>query len=125
MPARAQDTQKMPSRSPPRGRPRSRSLYTDVSQPDSRSPSRPRRTVSPRSLSRSPRRSGRYRSETRSRSRSISPVVRSTKVCSSKLDSIGTNGSRSLLRNLPKTLMKITFERYSVHMDKFETWICP
>ncbi|KAE8443179.1 hypothetical protein EG329_002277 [Mollisiaceae sp. DMI_Dod_QoI] len=80
----------MPSRSPSRGRTRTRSPYSDVSNPRavSRSPSRPRRTISPRSPSRSPRRNGRYRSESRSRSashgRSPSPI-RSTKVVVEKL----------------------------------------
>ncbi|PSS14829.1 hypothetical protein M430DRAFT_67483 [Amorphotheca resinae ATCC 22711] len=80
----------MPSRSPsPRGRPRTRSPYSDISngrRSDTRSLSRPRRTISPRSLSRSPRRNGRYRSESRSvsRGRSLSPV-RSTKVVVEKL----------------------------------------
>ncbi|RDW62090.1 hypothetical protein BP6252_11523 [Coleophoma cylindrospora] len=70
------------SASPTRGRPRSRSL-TPMSGA-SRSPSRPRRTISPRSESRSPRRNGRYRSESRSISRSPSPI-RSTKVVIEKL----------------------------------------
>ncbi|TVY78310.1 RNA-binding protein with serine-rich domain [Lachnellula suecica] len=76
----------MPSRSPSRGRQRSRSPYSDHSHPDSRSASRPRRTISPRSLSRSPRRNGRYRSASRSASRGRSPSpVRSTKVVIEKL----------------------------------------
>lgn len=75
----------MSTRSPPRGRPRSRSPYSEASRPDSRSPSRPRRSITPRSPSHSPRRNGRYRSESRSlsRSRSRSPArspIRSTKV---------------------------------------------
>ncbi|RDW66940.1 hypothetical protein BP5796_09689 [Coleophoma crateriformis] len=70
------------SASPTRGRPRSRSL-TPISGA-SRSPSRPRRTISPRSESRSPRRNGRYRSQSRSISRSPSPL-RSTKVVIEKL----------------------------------------
>merc|ERR1711964_343987 len=66
----------------PRGRVRTRSPYSDVSKGrgDSRSPSRPRRSITPRSISRSPRRNGRYRSE----SRSVSPG-RSTKVVIEKL----------------------------------------
>ncbi|KAH8660680.1 hypothetical protein BGZ60DRAFT_471613 [Tricladium varicosporioides] len=83
----------MTSRSPLRGRPRTRSPYSDASRPESRSRSRsvsrPRRTISPRSPSRSPRRNGRYRSESRSLSRgrggrSLSPI-RSTKVVVEKL----------------------------------------
>ncbi|KAG0644989.1 Serine arginine-rich splicing factor SR45 [Hyphodiscus hymeniophilus] len=50
------------SPSPSRGRPRTRSPYSDE-RPESRSrsASRPRRTISPRSPSRTPRRNGRYR----------------------------------------------------------------
>ncbi|KAE9365447.1 RNA-binding domain-containing protein [Stipitochalara longipes BDJ] len=81
----------MPSRSPspPRGRPRTRSPYSEVSnhRPESQSPDR-RRSISPRSASRSPRRNGRYRTVSRSRSpsrgRSPSPI-RSTKVVIEKL----------------------------------------
>merc|ERR1712093_871538 len=72
----------------PRGRVRTRSPYSDVSKGrgDSRSPSRPRRSITPRSISRSPRRNGRYRSESRSVSRGRSPSpVRSTKVVIEKL----------------------------------------
>ncbi|KAG4429526.1 hypothetical protein IFR05_014985 [Cadophora sp. M221] len=72
----------------PRGRARSRSPYSDVSKGrgDSRSASRPRRSITPRSVSRSPRRNGRYRSESRSVSRGRSPSpVRSTKVVIEKL----------------------------------------
>ncbi|PVH76313.1 RNA-binding domain-containing protein [Cadophora sp. DSE1049] len=72
----------------PRGRVRTRSPYSDVSKGrgDSRSISRPRRSITPRSISRSPRRNGRYRSESRSVSRGRSPSpVRSTKVVIEKL----------------------------------------
>ncbi|KAH6718518.1 hypothetical protein DL95DRAFT_338442 [Leptodontidium sp. 2 PMI_412] len=72
----------------PRGRARSRSLYSDVSKGrgNSRSASRPRRSITPRSVSRSPRRNGRYRSESRSVSRGRSPSpIRSTKVVIEKL----------------------------------------
>jgi len=80
----------MPSRSPSRGRPRTRSPYSDASdnRPPSRSVSRPRRTISPRSRSpsRTPRRNGRYRSPSRSVSRGRSPSpLRSTKVVVEKL----------------------------------------
>ncbi|CAG8948942.1 hypothetical protein HYFRA_00002070 [Hymenoscyphus fraxineus] len=74
------------SPAPPRGRSRTRSPYSEASRPGSRSPSRPRRTVSPRSTSRNPRRNGRYRSESRSASRGRSPSpIRSTKVVIEKL----------------------------------------
>ncbi|KAL3417168.1 RNA recognition domain-containing protein [Phlyctema vagabunda] len=77
----------MPSRSPSpgRGRSRTRSLTPLSAESRSRSASRPRRTISPRQDSRSPRRnSGRYRSESRSISRSPSPI-RSTKIVIEKL----------------------------------------
>ncbi|KIN08096.1 hypothetical protein OIDMADRAFT_140562 [Oidiodendron maius Zn] len=78
----------MRPRSPPRGRPRTRSPYSDISgdRQRSRSLSRPRRSISPRSASRSPPRNGRDRSESRSvsRGRSASPL-RSTKIVVEKL----------------------------------------
>ncbi|KAH8816891.1 hypothetical protein F5884DRAFT_238544 [Xylogone sp. PMI_703] len=83
----------MTSRSPSRGRSRTRSPYSEESRGHrdlSRSVSRPRRTISPRSPSRTPRRNGRYRSGSRSRSRSYgrsrsASPVRSTKVVVEKL----------------------------------------
>ncbi|CCU76601.1 unnamed protein product [Blumeria hordei] len=75
------------SPSPARGRPRARSIYSDHGRKVSRSSSRPRRSISPRS---SPRRNSRYKSESRGRSwsptdeRSLSPP-RSTKIVVEKL----------------------------------------
>ncbi|KAL2062146.1 hypothetical protein VTL71DRAFT_6412 [Oculimacula yallundae] len=72
----------------PRGRVRSRTPLSDVSKGrgESRSASRPRRSITPRSVSRGSRRNGRYRSESRSVSRGRSPSpVRSTKVVIEKL----------------------------------------
>ncbi|KAI6250680.1 RNA-binding protein with serine-rich domain [Erysiphe necator] len=62
----------MPSQSPSpsRGRQRERSVYSNQGRTASRSPSKPRRSITPRTVSRSPRRTSRYRSESRSRSRS-------------------------------------------------------
>ncbi|RFU32418.1 hypothetical protein B7463_g3914, partial [Scytalidium lignicola] len=83
----------MSSRSQSRGRSHTRSPYSEESRghrESSRSLSRPRRTISPRSSSRTPRRNGKYRSESRSRSRSYgrsrsASPVRSTKVVVEKL----------------------------------------
>ncbi|KAI0996508.1 hypothetical protein K3495_g11674 [Podosphaera aphanis] len=82
----------MPPRSPspPRGRASTRSVYSDRGRSPSRSVSRPRRSVSPRVASRSPRRQSRYKSESRDRSRSYShgrspSPPRSTKIVVEKL----------------------------------------
>ncbi|CZS91548.1 hypothetical protein WAI453_011754 [Rhynchosporium graminicola] len=72
----------------PRGRARSRTPLSDVSKGrgGSRSASRPRRSITPRSVSRGSRRNSRYRSASRSVSRGRSPSpVRSTKVVIEKL----------------------------------------
>jgi len=122
----------MSTRSPPRGRPRSRSPYSEASRPDSRSPSRPRRSITPRSPSHSPRRNGRYRSESRSlsRSRSRSPArspIRSTKVrIAQKKNCVQTkaNLERSSLRNSPRTSTSSISARSSATMARSEIWIC-
>ncbi|PBP21780.1 RNA recognition domain-containing protein [Diplocarpon rosae] len=91
----------------PRGRARSRSQYSDVSKGrgDFRSTSRPRRSITPRSVSRSPRRNGRYRNESRSVSRGRSPSpVRSTKVVIEKLTK---NVNESHLREIFGTFGQI------------------
>ncbi|OWP03761.1 hypothetical protein B2J93_7248 [Marssonina coronariae] len=91
----------------PRGRARTRSPYSEISKDrgDFRSTSRPRRSITPRSVSRSPRRNGRYRTESRSVSRGRSPSpVRSTKVVIEKLTK---NVNESHLREIFSTFGQI------------------
>lgn len=118
------------SRSDSRGRTRSRSPYSNVSadRKDSRSPSRARRTLSPRDASRSPRQNGRYRSASRSvsRDRSASPA-RSTKVCitlQAGRERCMLIFPRLWLRSSQKMSQKSIWRRYSAHMDRSETWTC-
>ncbi|KAJ5035005.1 uncharacterized protein L3040_008267 [Drepanopeziza brunnea f. sp. 'multigermtubi'] len=91
----------------PRGRARTRSPYSDTSKGrgQSRSVSRPRHSLTPRSVSRSPRRNSRYRSESRSASRGRTPSpVRSTKVVIEKLTK---NVNESHLREIFGTFGQI------------------
>jgi RNA-binding protein with serine-rich domain 1 len=131
----------MPSRSPSRGRGRSRSPYSDMSvdpRPESRTPSRARRTISPRSSSRTPRRNGRYRSESRSvsRGRSASPI-RSTKVCPLIHCNDLANNSQVVVEKLTKNVteahLKEIFGTYGSIVDldmplnracKFSIYFC-